>query len=78
LLMLVYYFGYRDDYMLPVVVVAAMGQVSLVNTFAHTWTPVAISLLRTVNGVWLGVLGGIVLILLVRLWYWWEAKYLRD
>lgn len=77
LLMLVFYLGYRD-YLLPVLMLATIGQVSLVNTFAHTWTPLAVSVLRTFNGLWLGVFGGIVLILLVKAWYWWEAKYLRD
>lgn len=41
-------------------VVAAIGQASLMNTFMHTHTPLGISLLRTFNGVWLGILLGLV------------------
>ncbi|WP_366923764.1 DUF5693 family protein [Metallumcola ferriviriculae] len=77
LLFLTFYLGYKD-YLLPVVVLASIGQVSLVNTFAHSWTPLAISLFRTFNGLWLGILGGIALVLLYRLWLWLEARYLRG
>ncbi len=77
LLMLSFYLGYKD-HLLPVVVLASIGQVSLVNTFAHTWTPLAVSLLRTFNGLWLGILGGVALILLFKGWAWLEARYLRE
>ena len=39
----------------------AVGQVSLANTFTHIHTPIAISLVRVFNGVWLGVLGAVFL-----------------
>lgn len=48
-------------------VVAATGQVSIVNTFMHLRTPLAISLLRVFHGLWLGTLFGVVAILLVHL-----------
>lgn len=38
-----------------------IGQVSLVNTFLHLHTPLALTLLRTLHGVWLGLLLGIAL-----------------
>lgn len=38
---------------------AAVGQVSVVNTFSHAHTPVAVSVLRTVHGVWLGAMLGL-------------------
>lgn len=40
------------------VVLGMVGQVSIINTFAHAHTPVYLSLLRTGNGLLLGVLAG--------------------
>jgi len=61
LMLLMFYLGYRDRY-LPILLVAVIGQVSVVNTFAHIHTPLAISLLRTFNGMWLGMIIGLCLI----------------
>lgn len=58
LLFMSYYLGYRFRY-LPLVVFAVIGQVSLVDTFAHIHTPILISLIRTFNGIWLGLALGI-------------------
>ncbi len=41
--------------------VGAIGQVSLVNTFCHIHTPLAISLIRIFNGLWIGALLGVAL-----------------
>ncbi|MGD9496445.1 MAG: DUF5693 family protein, partial [Armatimonadota bacterium] len=41
--------------------VGAIGQVSLLNSFCHTHTPLLLTLLRVVNGLWLGLIGGVVL-----------------
>jgi len=69
-LLLVYY-GYKKAGM-PALLIGAIGQISLVNTFAHAHTPLWVSLLRTGNGLILGIVIGIVLILIVnagkRLW----------
>ncbi len=69
-LLLVYY-GYKKAGM-PALLLGAIGQVSLVNTFAHAHTPLWVSLLRTGNGLILGIVIGMVLILVVnmcmRLW----------
>ena len=35
---------------------ATIGQVSLVNSFCHIRTPLVVSLVRTLNGVWVGLL----------------------
>ncbi len=52
---------------LPLVALAAgLGQVSLLNTFCHFHTPLSVSLLRTLNGLWLGALIGVIVILLWR------------
>jgi hypothetical protein len=40
------------------VLLGAVGQCSMVNTFCHLHTPLEVSLLRTVHGLWIGVLVG--------------------
>ena len=42
--------------------VGMIGQVSLVNTFCHLATPLDVCLLRSFHGLWLGILGGVILI----------------
>ncbi len=54
-------------YMLPVAAVAAVGQASVVNSFSHLHTPVGVSLVRTLNGLGLGIFGGVVLTLVAGL-----------
>ncbi len=39
----------------------AIGQVSIVNTFCHLHTPLLVSLARACNGLWIGIIGGIIL-----------------
>lgn len=41
---------------------AAIGLASMMNTFSHAHTPIALSLLRTFHGIWLGVLIGFLLV----------------
>lgn len=43
---------------------AAIGQVDVLNTYCHAHTPVLLSLLRTFNGLWLGVIIGLVVLVL--------------
>lgn len=46
---------------------AAIGQVDVLNTYCHAHTPVMLSLLRTFNGLWLGiVIAAVALVLLAR------------
>jgi len=46
---------------------AAIGQVDVLNTYCHAHTPVLLSLLRTANGLWLGIgLGVILLVVFAR------------
>ncbi len=47
------------------VAVGAISQVSLFNTFCHMHTPLAVSLVRVIHGLWLGLLMGLV---------WWALK----
>lgn len=73
LMLLLLYLGYRDKY-LPILMVAMIGQISLVNTFAHIHTPLLVSLVRTFNGLWLGVILGIVLIGAYKFMLrWWQG-----
>ena len=66
LMLLMLFLGYRDKY-LPILAVAVIGQVSLVNTFAHIHTPLVVSLIRTFNGLWLGIILGLILIGVVKI-----------
>jgi hypothetical protein len=46
---------------LSLVALGMIGQVSLLNTFCHIHTPLAISILRAFNGLWCGLVVGIVI-----------------
>jgi hypothetical protein len=41
---------------------AVIGLASVMNTFSHAHTPIALSLLRTVHGIWLGIGIGLMLL----------------
>lgn len=47
-------------------VVAAIAQVSIVNTFMHLRTPLAHSLLRVFHGLWIGAILGVLAIVVLR------------
>ena len=66
LMMVLLYYGYRFN-MFPILIVGLMGQVSLMNTYAHLHTPLLISLYRSGHGLWIGVLIGIILIVIFEL-----------
>ncbi len=53
---------------------ATIGQTSMVNTFCHIHTPLRISVLRTVNGLWVGAVLGIILITI----YWLARRPLQH
>lgn len=53
---------------------AAIGQASILNTFCHAHTPVLLSLLRTANGLWLGALFGIAAVVI----FGWKAITARQ
>ena len=77
LMLLALYFGYKN-YLWPAVVLGSIGQVSLVNTFEHLHTPLDVSLLRTANGLLLGIIIGIVLILIVKAIVKWVQGKLAE
>ncbi len=53
----------------PLLAVGAISQVGLLNTFCHMHTPLTISLVRVIHGLWVGLLVGLV---------WWAIKRLGD
>ncbi|WP_238457742.1 DUF5693 family protein [Desulforamulus ferrireducens] len=77
-LLLLLLYGYRDNRFLPLLLLAAIGQASLVNTFAHIHTPLVISLIRAFHGVWLGILLGLVLYYLIKLAAGWGRRVLNG
>ncbi len=67
LMLLLLYLGYRNNNYIPLLLGGAIGQISLVNTYAHIHTPLVISLTRSLHGLWLGIIIGLVLIALWRI-----------
>lgn len=63
LLLLYYGFDYKK---LPLLLLGIIGQVSLVNTYAHIHTPILISLTRSFNGLLLGIILGAVSIAIIN------------
>ncbi|MDW8141335.1 MAG: DUF5693 family protein [Candidatus Bipolaricaulota bacterium] len=52
----------------------AVGQTSMINSFAHLHTPLWLSLWRTLNGLILGVLIGLALSMLWKGWHAWRRR----
>lgn len=73
IMLLLFYFGYQHRY-LPLLLLGVIGQISMVNTFAHIHTPLVVSIIRTVNGLWLGIILGILLILLWKAYKHFESR----
>lgn len=51
----------KPRWALPMIIVGTVGQVSIVNTFCHLHTPLSVSLLRVVNGLWTGIVVAVVI-----------------
>ena len=56
------------------VLVATIGQGSMVETFAHMRTPIYMSFMRGIGGIVLGAGIGAVCMVLIELWQWVLAK----
>jgi hypothetical protein len=50
------------EFKIPIIIIGTIGPVTLINTFCHIHTPFLFSMLRTFNGVWLGLALGLVII----------------
>lgn len=75
--MLLFYFGAtQKNWVLTLP--AVIGQVSLVNTYAHLHTPLLISLHRSFNGLALGLLLGIILVVLMRYFLIFRRRYRHE
>jgi len=48
------------EFKIPLIIIGTIGPVTLINTFCHIHTPFLFSLLRTFNGVWLGLALGLI------------------
>jgi len=57
--------GYKN-WAIPCIVLGSFGLVSALNTFCHIHTPIALSLLRVFNGLWVGALVGFIVYRVVR------------
>jgi len=77
LMLLLLYYGYSNK-KFPLLFLGIVGQISVVNTYAHLHTPLGISLLRSFHGLWLGILLGLVLLLVVRITTAWITRRLSD
>ncbi|MNC45091.1 hypothetical protein D3C75_940330 [compost metagenome] len=58
--------AFRYRFALYAMIIAVMGQLSMVDTFAHIHTPAKLSLIRGVLGLGLGLIVGLIAILI---WY---------
>ena len=67
-------FAKLREYSIIVLILGMLGQVSIINTFAHLHTPLMLSLLRTANGIVLGLAIGLFLFYLFK----WGERYFRT
>lgn len=74
LLIAIIYYWNRLRYIKWLLPVALIGQISIVNTFTHLHTPTAISLLRSVYGIGLGAVIGLLVISVSEMaWRQWKT-----
>lgn len=64
-LMIITYYGYKKFFW-PLLILATMGPISLINTYTHIHTPFMISLIRSVYGVVIGMIIGIISIYIIE------------
>ncbi|MFA5779598.1 MAG: DUF5693 family protein [Elusimicrobiota bacterium] len=63
-MILAIYLKYKENNFLwkPFFIVGVIGQISIINTFCHIHTPFFVSMLRSFNGIFIGLILGIILI----------------
>jgi hypothetical protein len=68
-LILFYYLLYsnRKKFLSLFLLLGCVGQISIINTFCHLHTPLIYSILRTFNGIILGIFLGIIIIILDKI-----------
>lgn len=74
--------AFRYRWAMYAMIIAVMGQLSMVDTFAHIHTPAVLSLIRGVLGLGLGLIFGLIAIvvwhIIERCWDRWSPKLLRQ
>ncbi|USB32867.1 DUF5693 family protein [Paenibacillus sp. YPG26] len=72
----------RFPKLIYVLIIASIGQLSMVDTFAHIHTPVLISLIRGLLGMGFGIIIGLIAvgiwIIIERCWTKWSPRLLQD
>lgn len=68
-LILAYFLTLRKEirFTTPLILIGAIGQLSMINTFCHIHTPLSFSILRTFNGIFLGIGVGVGVIVAYQL-----------
>lgn len=73
--------AFRYRWAMFAMIIAVMGQLSMVDTFAHIHTPAALSLIRGVLGMGLGLVVGLIAVLvwqiIERCWDKWSPRLLK-
>lgn len=73
------FIAYRYRFGVYLFIIGSIGQLSMVDTFAHIHTPVMISLIRTVLGIGLGIVVALIFVLIwtiiERCWESWRPKF---
>ena len=62
------------EFKIPIIIIGTIGPVTLINTFCHIHTPFLFSMLRTFNGVWLGLALGLIVVTL----FYYLVKIFRE
>ncbi|MGB2783159.1 MAG: DUF5693 family protein, partial [Atribacterota bacterium] len=62
------------EFKIPIIIIGTIGPVTLINTFCHIHTPFLFSMLRTFNGVWLGLALGLIVIAI----FYYLVKIFRE
>ncbi|WP_435922747.1 DUF5693 family protein [Paenibacillus sp. DYY-L-2] len=74
--------AFRYRWALYAMIIAVMGQLSMVDTFAHIHTPAVLSLIRGVLGLGLGLIVGLIAVLvwhiIERCWDKWSPRLLKP
>lgn len=62
------------EFKIPMIIIGTIAPVTLINTFCHIHTPFLFSMLRTFNGVWLGLVLGLLIIVV----FYYLVKIFRE
>jgi len=62
------------EFKIPIIIIGVIGPVTLINTFCHIHTPFLFSMLRTFNGVWLGLALGLIAVTI----FYYMVKIFRE